>query len=185
MQRCFRIIKRLAVEKKGKKTQIQILVTFSRVRQRLVLWSAQTDPPLLARPVRLTLSKGLCLPTSTVKKKKREIAYFVYAALPPDGYESLITALGFTGIPFPDLLADIRIANLLVCPERVGWWVKRGWMETGVWFVQITLSPNARLPVDARRPISPSLSCWSEPPSGSATGTLALTWLLWESVSST
>lgn len=139
------------------KRKTQILVTFSRVRQRLVLWSEQTDPPLLARPVRLTLSKGLCLPTSTVKKKK-ERYYFVYAALPPDGYESLIMALGFTGIPFPDLLADIRIANLLVCPERVGWWVRRGWMETGVWFVQITLNPNARLPVDVRGPISPSLS---------------------------
>lgn len=64
-------------------------------------------------------------------QNKKEIAYFVYAALPPDGYESLITALGFTGIPFPDLRADIRIANLLVCSERVGWWVRRdgggGW----------------------------------------------------------
>lgn len=59
-------------------------------------------------------------------QNKKEIAYFVYAALPPDGYESLIAALGFTGIPFPDLRADIRIANLLVCPERVGWWVRRG-----------------------------------------------------------
>lgn len=54
------------------------------------------------------------------------MAYFVYAALSPDGYESLIMALGFTGIPLLDLLADIRIANLLVCPERVGWWVRKG-----------------------------------------------------------
>lgn len=59
-------------------------------------------------------------------QNKKEIAYFVYAALPSDGYESLITALGFTGIPFPDLRADIRIANLLVCPERVGWGVGGG-----------------------------------------------------------
>lgn len=66
------------------------------------------------------------MPTSHRQENKKEIAYFVYAALPPDGYESLITALGFTGIPFPDLRADIRIANLLVCPERVGWWVREG-----------------------------------------------------------
>lgn len=74
---------------------------------------------------------GLCLPTSHRQKNTSEIAYFVYAALPPDGYESLITALGFTGIPFPDLRADIRIANLLVCPERVGWWVKERAVEEG------------------------------------------------------
>ena len=87
--------------------------------------------------------------------------------------------LGFTGIPLPDLLADIRIANLLVCPERVGWWVRRGWMETGVWFVQITLNPIAWLPVDVRGSVSPSLSLWFELLSGSATVTL--TWLLGES----
>lgn len=80
-------------------------------------------------------------------------------------------ALGFTGIPLPDLLADIRIANLLVCPGRAGWWVRRGWMETGVRFVQITLNPNAQLPVDVRSSISPSLSCWSEPLSSAAAGT--------------
>lgn len=66
------------------------------------------------------------MPTSHRQRNKKEIAYFVYAALPLDGYESLITPLGFTGIPFPDLRAHIRIANLLVCPERVGWWVGGG-----------------------------------------------------------
>lgn len=86
-------------------------------------------------------------------------------------------ALGFTGIPLPDLLADIRIANLLVCPGRAGLWVRRGWMETGVWFVQITLNPNAQLPVDVRSSISPSLSCWSEPLSSAAART-APRWLL-------
>lgn len=83
-------------------------------------------------------------------------------------------ALGFTGIPLPDLLADIRIANLLVCPERVSCWVRAGWMETGVWFVQITLNPNAQLPVDLCSSISPSLSCRSEPLSSSAAGVRAL-----------
>lgn len=87
-------------------------------------------------------------------------------------------ALGFTGIPLPDLLADIRIANLPVCPERVSWRVRVGWMETGVWFVQITLNPNAQLPVDLCSSISPSLSCWSEPLPSQAAGVPAHSWLL-------
>lgn len=81
-------------------------------------------------------------------------------------------ALGFTGIPLLDLLADIRIANLLVCPGRAGCWLRRGWMETGVWFVQITLNLNAQLPVVVRGSISPSLSCWSELLSSVAAGTM-------------
>lgn len=83
---------------------------------------------MLAWPGPFNPVEGFCLPTSTTfikVLKNKKIAYFVYAALPPDRHESLITALGFTGIPLPDLLADIRIANLLVCPERVGCWVRR------------------------------------------------------------
>lgn len=44
-------------------------------------------------------------------EKFKEISYFVYAALPPDEYEMLNMSLGFTCIPLPDLLADIRIAK--------------------------------------------------------------------------
>ena len=44
------------------------------------------------------------------------------AAVPLDGYEMLNMSLGFTGVPLPDmLLADIRIANLLVCLQLTGW----------------------------------------------------------------
>lgn len=94
-------------------------------------------------------------------------------------------ALGFTGIPLPDLLADIRIANLPVCPERVGWWVRRGWMETGVWFVQITLNPNAQLPVEVAMYVAQSGSLYHVDLSRCAVqrpAPLALTWLLWACV---
>lgn len=74
--------------------------------------------------VYLTPQKGLCLTNSTalvkVLKKLKENVFIVYAAAPPDGYENLITTLGFTGIPLLDLQADIRIANLLVSPGRAG-----------------------------------------------------------------
>lgn len=68
-----------------------------------------------------------------------------------------IMTLGFTGVPSPDLLADIRIANLLVCPGR-GWLVgEQATNGNGSLICTDNLEPRSSQ-LSYPRSISPSLS---------------------------